>query len=150
MEKINVNEVELNGVIYIKKDTVSFTPIDTDTVKIAGDSFVRLSSLSKLAASVDGMPYVLVRTYSAGVHFGYLAEKNSTLAGVEVKLIKARRVYYWKGAATLSQMANDGVKNPTECKFTQAVESIDLLAIEIIAITEKASINLNKVAIWQM
>ena len=126
MEK-KINEIEINGVKYIPKD-----------------------SITTEASKLDGMQYVLIRTYSAGVHFGYLAKRESTLAGIEVKLSKSRRIYSWVGAACLSQIANEGVKKPGECKFSQHVESIDLLAIEIIPITEKASMNLNKVAIWQV
>lgn len=148
---MEINEVEVNGIKYVRKDSSVVVPVSENELKWNEEYFVRKSSLPDFSApKLDGMQYVLVRTYSAGVHFGYLAERNSTLAGIEVKLLKARRVYFWKGAATLSQMANDGVKNPSECKFTQAVESIDLVAIEIIPITEKASINLNKVAVWQV
>ena len=122
-----INEIEINGIKYVPK-----------------------SEINSMASSVDGMQQVLIRTYSAGVHFGFLAKRESTLAGIEVKLIKARRVFYWSGAASLSQMANDGVSKPSDCKFSQPVDSIDLVAIEIIPLTEKASNNLNKVAIWQV
>jgi hypothetical protein len=100
--------------------------------------------------STDKMPFVLIRTYSAGVHFGYLKRKESTLAGVEVTLADARRVYSWKGAATLSQMAMEGVKNPDECKFAMPVDSIDLVAIEIIPISVNAKTNLQNVKVWKM
>jgi len=94
-------------------------------------------------------PFVIIRTYSAGVHFGYLKKRESTLAGIEVELTNARRVWYWDGAATLSQMAVDGVKKPENCKFSVEVESIQLLAIEIISVTEKAKNNLQNVPIWK-
>lgn len=125
--KQEIKELEINGIIYIPK-----------------------SSTTSLAPSLEGMKFVLVRTYSAGVHFGYLENKTSTLAGIEVKLLQARRVWYWKGAASLSQMANEGVKYPDDCKFSQPVQSIELVAIEIIEITDKAFSNLNKVPVWQV
>ena len=49
--------------------------------------------------------YVIVRTYSAGVFAGTLESKE----GKEVILSNARRLWYWKGAASLSQLAMEGV-----------------------------------------
>lgn len=94
---------------------------------------------------VDGN-YVVVRTYSAGVHIGYLKR----LAGKEVTLTNARRVYYWSGAATLSEMAVNGVKNPDACQFTVVVPEILLTeAIEVIPCTTKAKISLEGVKVWK-
>ena len=47
---------------------------------------------------------VIVRTYSAGVFAGTLARKD----GKEVELTNARRLWYWRGAASLSQLATVG------------------------------------------
>ena len=90
--------------------------------------------------------YVIVRTYSAGVLAGTLVSQN----GQEVDLSKARRIWYWKGAASLSQLATDGTSAPKECKFPVEVESIKLLqAIEIIPTTKKAQDSIASVPIWQ-
>lgn len=124
------------------------TEINQDSVFIGGMEYTPKDS-NKLAYSCDKLPYVLVRTNSAGVHVGFLKRKESTLAGVEVTLLQSRNIWYWKGAAGLSQLAMEGVKNPDECKFTMEVESRELIAIEIIPITEKAQINIGKVAIWK-
>jgi hypothetical protein len=79
--------------------------------------------------------YVIVRTYSAGVHFGVVRKRE----GKEVELINSRRIWYWDGAASLSQMAVDGVSKPENCKFSVPVPEIILTeAIEIIPCTEKA------------
>lgn len=89
--------------------------------------------------------YVIVRTYSAGVFAGYLKERN----GQEVTLTSARRLWYWDGAASLSQLAVDGVARPQNCKFPVEVDSILLLeAIEIIPCTEKARLSIKGVPIW--
>ena len=58
-------------------------------------------------------PYVLVRTYSAGVFAGTL----ETRKGQEVVLSNARRIWYWAGAATLSQLAVDGTIKPNDASF---------------------------------
>ena len=91
--------------------------------------------------------FVIVRTYSAGVHFGTLDSRK----GKEVVLKNARRAWYWKGAASLSQMAVESVKCPTECKFSVPVATITLTeAIEIITCTPGAKKNLMEVFEWRM
>lgn len=90
---------------------------------------------------------VIVRCNRAGVFFGELAQRN----GQEVELKNARRLWYWNGAASLSQMAAEGVKRPDGCKFTIPVESIVLLeAIEIIPCTVEAIDNIEAVKVWKI
>ena len=90
--------------------------------------------------------YVIVRTYSAGVFAGYLKSRN----GQEVILTKARRLWYWDGAASLSQLSVDGVSKPENCKFPCEVEQVELLqAIEILPCTEKAKESIASVSIWK-
>lgn len=79
--------------------------------------------------------YCIIRTYSAGVHAGYLESRN----GKEVVLRDARRLWQWAGAFTLSEISIDGVSKPEECKFSAAVDKIILTtAVEIIPCSEKA------------
>lgn len=92
------------------------------------------------------MKYVICRTYSAGVFAGYL----ESLIGQEAVLLNARRLWYWSGASSLSQLAMEGVKNPKECRFPCEVDRVHLLeAIEILDATEKARENIALVPIWQ-
>ena len=88
--------------------------------------------------------YVLVRTYSAGVFAGNLKSHN----GQEVSLTNARRLWYWDGAASLSQLAIDGVSKPENCKFAKPVDIILTQAIEIINTTKKAEESINGVKEW--
>ena len=89
--------------------------------------------------------YIIVRTYSAGVFAGTLESRN----GKEVVLTNARRLWYWTGAASLSQLAMEGVSKPDECKFPVEVESVTLLeAIELLSVTEKAKDSIASVKIW--
>ena len=91
-------------------------------------------------------PYVLVRTYSAGVFAGTL----ETRKGQEVVLSNARRIWYWAGAATLSQLAVDGTIKPKDCKFPVAVPSVILTeAIEIIPTSAKAKASIAAVPVWE-
>lgn len=91
--------------------------------------------------------YVIARTYSAGVFAGYLKSRK----GQEVVLEKARRLWYWKGAASLSQLAVNGVLYPNECKFPEEVSNVELLqTIEILDVTEKAKKSIASVPVWKM
>ena len=89
---------------------------------------------------------VIVRGDRSGVFFGTLAGKD----GSEVKLEKCRRLWYWDGAASISQLATDGTKTPNDCKFTVTVDSIIILdAIEIILCTDKAIKSIEGVSEWK-
>jgi hypothetical protein len=90
--------------------------------------------------------YVIVRTQSAGVFAGTLRSRN----GREVVLTEARRLWYWAGAASLSQLAVDGVKKPNQCKFPIAVPRVELLeAIEILDVSAQAKASIEAVPVWQ-
>lgn len=92
------------------------------------------------------LKYVIVRTYSAGVFAGYLESRT----GQEVVLRDARRIWYWDGAASLSQLATDGTSKPGTCKFPCAVDRVELLqAIEILDVTPKARESLVSVPVWE-
>jgi hypothetical protein len=87
----------------------------------------------------------VVRTYSAGVFLGMVKERN----GKEVTMTDARRLWYWDGAASLSQLANEGVSKPNNCKFPAPVAEILLTeVIEIIPATEAAIANIAAVPVW--
>lgn len=91
-------------------------------------------------------PYVIVRTYSAGVFAGELVKRT----GQEVELRNARRLWYWDGAASLSQLATDGVSKPHNCKFPCETSSIVLTqAVEIIPVTPAARKSIAAVPIWR-
>ena len=106
-----------------------------EKITLNGVDYVPCDSIKAIAEPVDGMLFCIIRTYSAGVHAGYVKSHN----GKEVTLVNARRLWKWSGAFTLSEMAVSGVSNPSECKFATAVPEIILTeAIEIIPCTETA------------
>ncbi len=91
--------------------------------------------------------YVIARTYSAGVFAGNLED----LEGKHVVLSDARRLWYWKGAASLSQLAVDGVKYPAECKFPVAVPRVELTeVIELLDVSKNAEKIIRGVPVWQI
>lgn len=115
-----------------------------ETIKINEVEYVRKDSLAQ-APSLEGMEAVIVRTYSAGVFYGYLEKRE----GKEVTLRNARRMWKWFGAS-LSECAQFGTPDASKCKFPDAVDKVVLTeAIEILSLTDKAKKSLDSVAIWK-
>ena len=116
-------------------------------ISIDGKEYVLKSSIKASvvkASNKAGMPYKIVRTYSAGVFAGYVAKRN----GKEMVIKEARRLWYWKGANSLSDLALNGVKYPLECKFTAPVDEELTEVIEILDVTEKAKKSIAEVKDW--
>jgi hypothetical protein len=91
--------------------------------------------------------YVIVRSVAAGVFFGKIKSRD----GNNVIMDSARRLWYWKGAASLSQLATEGPKNPGECKFSVVTNGHEVLNIcEIIPVTEAAEKEIKVVNVWKM
>ena len=89
--------------------------------------------------------YVIVRTRSAGVHAGEIVKRN----GMEAELANSRRLWYWDGAATLSELAMCGVSKPENCKFPAPVGRIVLTeAIEVIECSDAAQESIKGVPVW--
>lgn len=115
-----INEVEINGVVYVPKS-------------------------SQPAVSEEALPYVIVRGDRSGIFAGYLEKKE----GKEVVLKKCRRIWYWDGAASISQLALDGTCKPELCKFPAPATIRVLDVIEILDVTKKARASIEGVAIWK-
>ena len=117
-----------------------------ETIKINEVECVRKDQLeAKKADTLNGMKAVIVRTYSAGVFYGYLESRN----GQEVVLRNARRMQQWFGAS-LSECAQSGTPDKSKCKFPEPVDRVELLqAIEILDLTDKAKKSLDEVSIWK-
>lgn len=97
-------------------------------------------------ATKKKLPYVIVRTQSAGVFAGDLESRK----GQEVVLLNARRIWYWSGAASLSQLAVDGTNDPKNCKFPVEVPRVELLqTIEILDVTKAAEASIKAVPVWK-
>ena len=91
---------------------------------------------------------VIVRCNRAGVFFGTLKEFDHNTR--EATLIDCRNIWYWNGAASIHQLAIDGVANPKDCKFTVVVPEMSVMeVIEIIPCTDKAIKSIEEVAIWK-
>ena len=90
--------------------------------------------------------YVIIRTYSAGVHAGVLDEK----CGNEVVLKSARRLdhFYCASGDSLSAVATVGIQSE-KGRISAIVNRIWLEAIEIIPTTDKAMETITKAPIYE-
>lgn len=106
-----MNEIEINGIKY--------QPIE----------------------KIEKCPYVITRSYYAGVHAGYMVHKK----GEEVILKDCRRLWKW-GAFTLSELAENGTTCPEECRFSCINSKIYLNEVkEIIECSGKGKLSIQEV-----
>ena len=90
---------------------------------------------------------VIVRGDRSGLFFGTITDKD----GQEVELTNCRRLWYWDGAASISQLAAEGTKNPENCKFTVVVPLIRVIdCIEILECTDDAINSIEAVDVWRI
>ena len=90
--------------------------------------------------------FVIVRSRDAGVHAGTLVSNR----GRTVVLKDSIRIWYWSGAATLSELAVYGPNNPASCKFGVPVKEITLLeACEIIVCEPTGAKAIREVPSWR-
>ena len=113
--------------------------------EITVEGTVYVPKTAAVAEPLDGMPYVIIRTYSAGCFAGYLKSRD----GKEVSLVQARRLWKWAGAMTLSELAVTGTSNPKGCNFAVPVDVLLTEAIEVLAVTEAGQASLLGVPEWK-
>lgn len=91
---------------------------------------------------------VIIRAERAGVHYGTLAEAD--IENGVVTLHSSRRIWYWDGAASISQLAKTGTTEPKNCKFTVYVDEILISGvIEVIPCTDDAIKSIEGVKEWK-
>lgn len=119
------DEINIDGKVYVPKGTTKLT----------------------MPKVKQGMEYCIVRTYSAGVFAGYW---NRKIKGKEGTIHNSRRIWYWDGANSLSELAMKGTNKPDKCKFAVVVMETDLKeVIEIMPCTEPAKDNIEGVKVWE-
>lgn len=120
-----MNEITLNGQQYVLKEFGDFTNA--------------------------GMTPVLIRSYDSGVHFGLLKQEQHTPAGIIVDLVQSRRVHYWSGAASLSQLAIDGIQNPDDSRIAKPLPFIRIGRVcEIIPTSPNLFVTLQNLPEWSV
>ena len=89
----------------------------------------------------------IIRSYASGVHFGEVAETRDTLHGLSVTLKNSRRIHYWEGACSLSQVAMEGIQNGRVAMELPEIQVENV--IEIIPMSEKSIDNLKNQPVWK-
>lgn len=90
--------------------------------------------------------YHIIRGDRSGVFFGQIAARE----GREVTIRNVRCCWYWDGAATLLQLAEEGTTAAQKCKFTMTVPELTILdAIELIPCSDKAAASISGVKEWK-
>ena len=119
-------------------------------IKINGKEYILASSIKNYEPAKKnnkGLTYSVIRTYSAGVWAGYVNLKKT---GKERTIYTARRLWSWRGAKTLSEMAMEGTTKPNECNFAVPVNEVQLTdVLEVIPATKKAKQIIENVKKWE-
>lgn len=95
-----------------------------ETMKINGVEYVALDS-------VEAMPKLgkrsIVRCRNAGVHVGTVLSRDEHTLVLE----NANRIWRWRGAFTLSEMALEGVNRKEYTRIAKMLPSIELTVSDV-------------------
>ena len=122
-----------------------------ETITLNNTEYVKAGSIPQKANdSTEGLELVMIRSYGAGVFYGYLADKKAELNGINVVMRRCKRIHWWKDACSLTQLAIDGTTNK-ETRITDPLPHYHIIAnvIEIIPMTKKAFENLEGIPVWK-
>lgn len=97
--------------------------------------------------------YVIARSTNAGVFAGTLHAPVTQLGDAAkldtLVLTGARRLWYWDGAASLSELATRGTSNPGGCKFPAEVPMVHLEGVcEVLPVSEEARKTIKAAPVW--
>ena len=100
--------------------------------EIEVDGVIFVPEAQNIDRDVDGWRLCVVRTYSAGVWYGWVEyDADFTFLGVIVK--NARRIWKWQGAFSLSELATLGASGDSriavpvaEVKLNRVIELIPM------------------------
>ena len=111
------------------------------TITVDNVEYVRKDTIQENAINTDGLKYVIVRCKNAGVHAGFLKERNEHT----LTLVDSRRLWRWWSKFTLSGLATCGVleSKKDDVRFACVLPEIQLTTLcgevcEVIPCTEKS------------
>lgn len=87
---------------------------------------------------------VIARIERAGVFMGILAHIDSDI----VRLTNVRRIYYWEGALSVTDMASNGIKSGKVTKPCEVVEFNRTALVEINKCSDKAAECITAIKPW--
>lgn len=89
----------------------------------------------------------IVRCDRSGVFFGTIEE----MEGQQARISNVRNLWRWEGAASVMQLASEGPKYPSDCKFTISVSEIVATdVILVIPCTDEAINKIESVEPWKI
>lgn len=92
--------------------------------------------------------WYIIRSDRAGVFFGRIKELDEAKA--IVTMTDCRRLWYWDGACSISELAVNGTAAPSRCKFTVTVPEMTIFTvIEVILCSDKAVASIQGVKEWK-
>ena len=121
------------------------------TISIDNVTYIQEGAASQTkAAEINGLERCIIRSYAAGVFVGDVKEKTSELNGINVTLIQSKRIHFWDGACSLTQLSIDGTTKTKDCRVTDAIDSQFIAnVIEILPITQKAADSIDSIPSWK-
>lgn len=94
---------------------------------------------------------VIIRSDGAGIFYGTLNEVERGAETYTVELLNCRRIFYWEGACTMTQLAVEGTMAPDKCKFTLREESVVVTSVvEIHKCSDRAIESIENVPEWKI
>lgn len=104
---------------------------------------MRADSISSEPDDLEGLRYAIVRSRNQGVMSGYVVD----IQGQTVKLKRARQLWRYDSSFVLPDMAEHGVRNASECKFSAEMSQPMLMleACGVIYCTQKGGESIRSV-----
>lgn len=118
-----------------------------DTITINDVEYVRKDSIQPPFTNNDNVAIVV--SARGGIHFGEITSTDITHASVKMK--NSRRICYWAGAASVSQIAMEGFIKPGDCRIAMSVPVNTVFeVVEVIPCTLNAIKNISQVKVWKI
>ena len=132
--------------------------VDDETAEFLGktenkSAFVREAINNKIAGSkcaienakeTNESAYSIIRCDRSGVFFGQV----ESLEGQTAKIKDARQIWYWEGAASVMQIAKDGIGSGSKVTVSADITVTD--AIQVIHCSKKAVACLRGFKEWKI
>ena len=119
---------------------------EPETMKINEVEYVRKDSLQ----NIDMSNVSLVRTRNSGVRVGTVESRDATT----VTLKNSRRIWRWRGARCLSQLAMEGCDVTSDkTRISMLLPTLELTAsdvFEVIPMSEKAASIVMEAIAWKL
>ncbi len=113
------------------------------SIHVGETKYIREDLINSEPDKLDGLNYCIVRSREQGVMCGYVESVN----GRTVRLQQARQMWRYDSRFVLPDIAEFGVRNATDCKFSTAMSQTATMleACGILTCTKKGAESLQAV-----